>query len=84
MSLINQSVKRVIKTTMVVVTACMAVLSTSTLADEKIYRLKLAETWGPNFPIFGDATKNMAAMAEKCQTVAYKFVSTLPINIKRR
>lgn len=65
MSLINQSVKRVIKTTMVVVTACMAVLSTSTLADEKIYRLKLAETWGPNFPIFGDATKNMAAMAEK-------------------
>ncbi|GAM68363.1 TRAP transporter solute receptor [Vibrio sp. JCM 19236] len=34
-------------------------------ADDKVYRLKLAETWGPNFPIFGDATKNMAAMAEK-------------------
>jgi TRAP-type mannitol/chloroaromatic compound transport system substrate-binding protein len=29
------------------------------------FTLKLAETWGPNFPIFGDATKNMAAMAEK-------------------
>jgi len=27
--------------------------------------LKLAETWGPNFPIFGDATKNLAAMVDK-------------------
>ena len=32
---------------------------------EKTYKLKLAETWPPNFPIFGDATKNMAEMAEK-------------------
>ncbi|MBA5761592.1 TRAP transporter substrate-binding protein [Vibrio sp. 404] len=32
---------------------------------EKVYKLKLAETWGPNFPIFGDATKNMAKMAEE-------------------
>ena len=34
------------------------------LAQEK-FTLRLAETWGPNFPIFGDTTKNMAAMAEK-------------------
>ena len=34
-------------------------------ASEKTYTLKLAETWGPNFPIFGDATRNMAEMAEK-------------------
>ena len=33
--------------------------------DEKVYRWKLAETWGPNFPIFGDATKNMARMVEE-------------------
>lgn len=39
--------------------------ATGAAADDKVYRLKLAETWGPNFPIFGDATKNMAAMAEK-------------------
>ncbi|MCC4796775.1 ABC transporter substrate-binding protein [Enterovibrio norvegicus] len=39
--------------------------SFSSFAADKVYRLKLAETWGPNFPIFGDATKNMAAMAEK-------------------
>ena len=30
------------------------------LAQDKVYRWRLAETWGPNFPIFGDATKNMA------------------------
>lgn len=33
--------------------------------DGKKYRWRLAETWGPNFPIFGDATKNMAAMVKK-------------------
>ncbi|SHK21309.1 TRAP-type mannitol/chloroaromatic compound transport system, substrate-binding protein [Marinobacter antarcticus] len=38
--------------------------STQALAQDT-FTLKLAETWGPNFPIFGDATKNMAAMAEK-------------------
>jgi len=32
---------------------------------QQSYTLKLAETWGPNFPIFGDATKNLAAMVEK-------------------
>ncbi len=31
----------------------------------KTYRLKLAETWGPNFPIFGDTSQNLAAMVEK-------------------
>ncbi len=65
MSLIHKSVKRVMTTSMVALTACFALLSTSAVADEKVYRLKLAETWGPNFPIFGDTTKNMAAMAEK-------------------
>ena len=40
-------------------------ISMGASAAEKTYRLRLAETWGPNFPIFGDATKNMAAMAEK-------------------
>ena len=44
---------------------CLAVLASPAIAAEKVYRLKLAETWGPNFPIFGDATKNMADMADK-------------------
>ncbi|MBS3803514.1 MAG: TRAP transporter substrate-binding protein [Oleiphilaceae bacterium] len=41
-----------------------AVVSAPATAQEK-FTLRLAETWGPNFPIFGDATKNMAAMAEE-------------------
>ncbi len=31
----------------------------------KKYRWKLAETWGPNFPIFGDTTKNMVKMVKE-------------------
>lgn len=33
--------------------------------DIKKYRWKLAETWGPNFPIFGDASKNMARLVDE-------------------
>ena len=41
-------------------------LSSMAMADEdKKYRWKLAETWGPNFPIFGDVTKNMAKMVKE-------------------
>jgi len=32
---------------------------------DKVYKLRLAETWGPNFPIFGDTTKSLAAMVKK-------------------
>lgn len=45
--------------------ALLAFVSSPLSAEEKTYKLKLAETWPPNFPVFGDATKNMAAMAEK-------------------
>jgi TRAP-type mannitol/chloroaromatic compound transport system substrate-binding protein len=44
---------------------CAVALINPAFAAEKSYRLKLAETWPSNFPIFGDATKNMAAMADK-------------------
>ncbi|MEH6652507.1 MAG: TRAP transporter substrate-binding protein [Motiliproteus sp.] len=50
---------------LVAAAACLAVLSVPALAAEKVYKLKMAETWGANFPVFGDASKNMAAMAEK-------------------
>ena len=39
--------------------------SSALAADDKVYRWRLAETWGPNFPIFGDTTKNMAKMVEE-------------------
>ena len=32
---------------------------------EKTHTLKLAETWGPNYPIFGDTTKGLAATVEQ-------------------
>ncbi|TYK66697.1 TRAP transporter substrate-binding protein [Colwellia echini] len=41
-------------------------ITASVSADnDKKYRWRLAETWGPNFPIFGDASKNMARMVKE-------------------
>lgn len=45
--------------------ASVALLSFSTFATDQVYRLKLAETWGPNTPILGDASKNMAKLAQE-------------------
>lgn len=39
-------------------------LAAAPAVAERTYSLKLAETWGPNYPILGEATRNMAAMAE--------------------
>lgn len=44
--------------------ACVAVLAVPAQAADKVYRLKLAETWPSNFPIFGDAPRKMAEMAD--------------------
>ncbi|UPQ87665.1 TRAP transporter substrate-binding protein [Vibrio sinaloensis] len=46
-------------------TLSLAFTSLVSFAEDKVYRLKLAETWGPNTPILGDATKNMAQLAEE-------------------
>jgi TRAP-type mannitol/chloroaromatic compound transport system substrate-binding protein len=34
-------------------------------SDNKVYRLKLAETWPTNFPIFGETTKKMAKLVKE-------------------
>lgn len=47
-----------------IVAICSIAVVNPTFAAKKVYKLKLAETWPTNFPIFGDATKNMAKMAE--------------------
>jgi len=44
--------------------ACVAALAAPAHAADKVYRLKMAETWPSNFPIFGDAPRKMAEMAE--------------------
>ncbi|CAA6813133.1 MAG: TRAP transporter solute receptor, unknown substrate 6 [uncultured Thiotrichaceae bacterium] len=56
--------RSMLKKLLVSVIAATAI-STTAIADDKVYKLKLAETWPSNFPVFGDTTKNMAAMAEK-------------------
>ncbi|MCB1773773.1 MAG: TRAP transporter substrate-binding protein [Gammaproteobacteria bacterium] len=35
-----------------------------TVEKKVVHKIKLAETWPPNFPIFGDATKSLKAMVE--------------------
>ena len=47
-----------------ITSVCAMVLINPAFAKDKVFHLKLAETWPSNFPIFGDATKNMAKMAE--------------------
>lgn len=34
-------------------------------AEKEVHTLRLAETWPPNFPIFGESTRNFKRMAEK-------------------
>ena len=37
----------------------------SSAADGKKVMWRLAETWGPNFPVFGDSSKNMARLVKE-------------------
>ena len=57
--------KMTYKKTLITAAACTAVLAMPAMAADKVYKLKLAETWPTNFPIFGDAPKNMADLANK-------------------
>ncbi len=51
--------------TLITALLLLGVCTSPVQSAEKVYRLKLAETWPTNFPIFGDATKNLAAMVDK-------------------
>ena len=53
-----------IKKILAISLAAGMLLSASAAFAEETYRIRLAETWGPNFPIFGDATKSFKKMAE--------------------
>ena len=54
--------KSILVKALVVVTFAMSGFVNA--ADEKV-RWRLAETWGPNFPVFGDASKNMARLVKE-------------------
>jgi len=49
---------------MILAAICAVALSIPAVSAEKKYRLKLAETWPPNYPILGDATKKLAKIVE--------------------
>jgi TRAP-type mannitol/chloroaromatic compound transport system substrate-binding protein len=53
-----------LKKLLVAALVCGTLLAAGQAMAEKTYRLKLAETWPPNFPIFGDATKQLKEMVE--------------------
>ncbi|NQY95509.1 MAG: ABC transporter substrate-binding protein, partial [Campylobacteraceae bacterium] len=52
-------------TKLLVATALLAGLSTSSFAAEKVYKWKLATTWGPTLSPFIDAPKKLAKMVKK-------------------
>ncbi len=45
--------------------ALSAVLASAPALAQDKFTFRLAETWGPNFPIFGDTTKRLAETVEK-------------------
>jgi TRAP-type mannitol/chloroaromatic compound transport system substrate-binding protein len=45
--------------------AAVAFTFSVTAMAQETYRLRLAETWGPNSPILGETTRHMAAMVER-------------------
>lgn len=47
-----------------IVVACTALLAGTAEAAQKVYQLRMAQTWPENFPLLGDSPKNMAKMAE--------------------
>ncbi len=57
--------KRLTLKRLLALSVCGVALANPAYSDDKVYRLKLAETWPSNFPIFGDATKNMAKLADE-------------------
>ncbi|KJZ09841.1 ABC transporter substrate-binding protein [Marinomonas sp. S3726] len=57
----NLKYKTLIATTAVLASA----FTMPSFAADRVYKLKLAETWSANFPIFGDAPRNMARIAEE-------------------
>ncbi|MGR5285706.1 TRAP transporter substrate-binding protein [Vibrio maritimus] len=57
--------KTIRRVSTLIVASLTTLAATHVQADDKVYRLKLAETWGPNTPILGDASKNMAKLAKE-------------------
>lgn len=53
------------KTILAALLSAGLVLAATVASAAETHRLRLAETWGPNYPIFGDATKMLAEMVDR-------------------
>ncbi|MDO6512623.1 TRAP transporter substrate-binding protein [Neptuniibacter sp. 2_MG-2023] len=47
-----------------IVLCCCFLITTLVHAEDKVYRLKLAETWGTNTPILSETSRHMVQLAE--------------------
>jgi TRAP-type mannitol/chloroaromatic compound transport system substrate-binding protein len=54
-----------ITTLVAAVAVTVSAFSLPAFSAERVYKLKMAETWASNFPIFGDAPRNMARIADE-------------------
>jgi TRAP-type mannitol/chloroaromatic compound transport system substrate-binding protein len=54
-----------ITTLVAAVAVTVSAFSLPAFSAERVYKLKMAETWSSNFPIFGDAPRNMARIADE-------------------
>jgi TRAP-type mannitol/chloroaromatic compound transport system substrate-binding protein len=54
-----------ITTLVAAVAVTVSAFSLPAFSEERVYKLKMAETWPSNFPIFGDAPRNMARIADE-------------------
>ncbi|WP_278349837.1 MULTISPECIES: TRAP transporter substrate-binding protein [Marinobacter] len=54
-----------LRKTLLAAVSTLGLLASPFAVSEETYTLRLAETWGPNSGLLGDAPRNMAAMAEE-------------------
>lgn len=55
----------------------------TTEQGKTVFHLRLAETWPPGFPSFGDAVDSMVAMSERMSTTGF-LPRTIHFNFSRR
>lgn len=54
-----------LKLTTIFIFTLVITCSVAAQADSKVYRLKMAESWPTNFPVFSDSTRKFSTMVEK-------------------
>ncbi len=82
MSLISNSLTRVFKNVAVTAAACLALVATGATAADKVYRLKLAETWDQTSLFSVTLPRTWRRWLRKCRMVDCKSESIQRTNTK--